>query len=169
MPRATVPSKAPAKVKSLGDYYSDSRDDDYSPPVGNDEVPVGGGGGSQFKIDGSIPTVINNKKVAKVEVHHSEAYDDDMGGAGAHHPDDPRYASLREEPEAHLDPMSRPIKPKSNVYAPIEGDIDDDPMGYNVNHSAAPALQFPPGQHPLQGVEECEKFDVPNEFPGKSK
>lgn len=164
IPGVNVNTKAQSKQPShhsTPKFASSYKDDGYSNPFDNQVVGGGGGGGGAPSSGG--------KRIAKVEAHHHPSYDDSMSGSMGQFATeaDPYYA---DDQEAHLSPMDRPIKPKALGYsdpAHMGGDIDDDPNAFRGGPAGGPvksAMQFPPGEHPLEGVPRCNEFEIPETF-----
>ncbi len=152
--RAAAPKFAPEK--------NDHHHREYRNDV--DDMVVGGGSGGGYKEGPG-----SGRKVAKVEAHHLPSFDDNMGGAGMGSPAVGGKGHYDLDEDSDLPLMDRPIRPKASVYAEPQADIDDDPNGYRGGGNAAAGEQFPPGQHPLEGVPKCTDHVVPESFTGKSK
>lgn len=170
IPGVNVNTKAQSKQPShhsTPKFAASSKDDGgYSNPFDNQVVGGGGGAGAG---GGGAPSS-GGKRIAKVEAHHHPSYDDSMSGAMGQFAAeaDPYYA---DDQDANLSPMDRPIKPKALGYNDptlLGGDIDDDPNAFRGGPAgggpAKNAMQFPPGEHPLEGVPRCGEFEIPETF-----
>lgn len=141
-----------------------------SGPNAFDDTPLTGAGGGGGYADMKHSS---GKKVAKVEAVHHAAYDDRIGHDDGNYDDayaDAKFDDDGENDDQHIPYTERAIKPKSSTYEEALGGIDDDPNTFkNGGNVPKPSEQFPPGEHPLEDVQNFLTLPSPEAIAKKSR
>eukprot|EP01032_Pedospumella_encystans_P013581 gene13581-15628_t len=164
-----------------GGPSSARRGNDSPPPhaAGNnginlpfDELPAVGAAAMSYGQYNQESKTGSSKKVTKVEAVHHDAYDDRIGhddNDDSYYEDDFDHQNNNNN-RGHDSHLDRAIKPKSSTYEEPMGGIDDDPNAYRGGAAPVVAVEtFPPGQHPLEGVQGCEALPAPEALAKKSR